>query len=138
MACLGFGPLSAQTDNQKSFGDYHVLYSVFNSSFITPEIAAIYGITRAPNQALINISLIRSSGGQDSLGLKAKVSGQVQNLMLQSTPLVFREIDEGDAIYYIAALRFDDQDPLNFSISVQNPASSQPYEIKFARTLYVD
>ena len=41
----------SQTNVQQRFGDYSVHYSVFNSSFIEPDIAAAYGLTRGGNIA---------------------------------------------------------------------------------------
>jgi hypothetical protein len=129
---------SAQTDISKTFGDYKVYYSVFNSSFITPEIAEIYGLTRAADQAIINISLIRTSPEGDSLGLSARISGQTRNLIMQSLPLRFIEIDEGDATYYLSDFFFEDQDPLHFTIEVSHEGIRVPYEVNFTRTLYHD
>ena len=130
--------LSAQSDISKDFGEYRVYYSVFNSTFLTPKVAAAYGFTRAKDQALINISLIRQSSSGNSLGLPTQVSGKVTNLIGQSTSLNFKEIQEGDATYYLAAFTFADQDPLNFDIDVRRNDSSVPYQIQFTRTLYAD
>ncbi len=138
IACLWLNSLNAQTDISQDFGEYRVYYSVFNSSFITPEIASTYGLTRADDRAIVNISLIKTSPQGDSLGLPAKVSGQIQNLIMQSTPLRFVEINEGDAVYYLASFRFEDQDPLHFKIELSHEASGQPYQVEFTRTLYHD
>ncbi len=135
---LLFGQAQAQTDMFKNFGEYKVYYTVFNSSFITPEIAEIYGLTRAEDQAIVNISLVRTSPDGDSLGLPARVSGHRQNLFMQSFPFRFIEIDEGDATYYLAAFAFEDQDPLHFKIEVSHAGISVPYQIDFTRTLYHD
>jgi|SaaInl5LU_22_DNA_1037371.scaffolds.fasta_scaffold22975_2 hypothetical protein len=131
-------PLRAQTDISKDFGGYRVYYSVFNSSFITPEVAALYGLTRGSNRAIVNISLIRTSPQGDSLGLPAQVSGSAQNLMQQSTSLDFREIDEGEATYYLASFLFDSEDPLHFNIEVNHDGTRVPYKLNFTRTLYSD
>ena len=129
---------SAQTDISKTFGNYTVYYSVFNSTFLTPEIASAYGFTRANDQALVNISLIESTETGSTLGLAANVSGNARNLIGQSTTLNFVEINEGNATYYLAAFTFADQDPLNFNIRVQHDNSRTPHEVSFTRTLYVD
>lgn len=138
VGALLMGQAFAQTDISKSFGDYKVYYSVFNSSFITPEIAGIYALTRAADQAIVNISLIRTSPEGDSLGLPAQISGQTRNLIMQTLPLRFIEIDEGDATYYLAAFSFEDQDPLHFTIEVSHEGTRLPYEVNFTRTLYRD
>lgn len=138
IGCLLFGSASAQNDISKDFGDYRVYYSVFNSSFITPEVADLYGLTRGANRALVNISLVKLSEGGNSLGLPAQVSGETRNLFAQSTPLRFIEIDEGDATYYLASFTFEDQDPLHFTINVGHDGVRAPYEVTLTRTLYRD
>ena len=138
IGCLMFASASAQNDISKDFGDYRVYYSVFNSSFITPDVADLYGLTRGANRALVNISLVKLSEDGNSLGLPAQVSGEARNLFAQSTPLRFIEIDEGDATYYLASFTFEDQDPLHFTINVGHEAVRIPYEVKLTRTLYRD
>lgn len=138
ISCLVFGTAFAQTDISKDFGEYRVYYSVFNSSFIPPEVADLYGLTRGSNRALVNISLVKISDDGNSLGLPAQISGQAQNLLMQSIPLRFIEIDEGDATYYLASFTFEDQDPLHFTIKVGHDGVRVPYEVNFTRTLYRD
>jgi hypothetical protein len=138
IGCLFFASASAQNDISKDFGDYRVYYSIFNSSFITPEVADLYGLTRGANRALVNISLVKVSDEGNSLGLPAQVTGQAQNLLMQSIPLRFIEIDEGDATYYLASFTFEDQDPLHFTINVGHDGVRVPYEVKLTRTLYRD
>lgn len=128
----------AQTDVQQRFGDYNLLYSVFNSSFIDPQIASLHGITRGDNIALVNISVTRVAAGEESLGLPAEISGRVQNLIQQSRELDFIEIREGPATYYIASFRIDDGDPQHFYIDVAPQGIRVPFELQFTRTLYVD
>lgn len=129
---------NAQTDVQQRFGDFNVHYSVFNSSFIDPQIAALHGITRGDNIALVNIAVTRVAAGGESLGLPAEVNGRMQNLIMQSRDLEFMEIREGNATYYIASFRIDDEDPQHFFIDVRPQGTRLPFELEFTRTLYVD
>ncbi len=122
----------------QKFGDYTVYYSVFNSNFLTADVASTYGITRGDNIALVNISLIRDTGSGASLGLSAKVTGRVQNLLAQSRELQFQEIDEGQATYYIAPMRIEDGDPQHFFIEVAAEGRTSPFSVRFTRTLYRD
>ena len=137
LACHALGSL-AQTDVQQRFGNYILHYSVFNSSFIDPQIADLHNITRGDNIALVNIAVTRATAGGESLGLAASVSGRMQNLIMQSRQLDFREISEGQATYYLAAFRIDNGDPQHFFITVQPEDSNTPLELEFTRTLYTD
>ena len=134
----------AQTDQAKSvrstqtFGDYTVHFTVFNSTFITPEIARAYALTRGNNQVLINISVTKTSGGKTSLGLPAKITGTATNLIQQQQVLDFKTISEGEATYYLASLRHTHEEAINFSVDVQPEGVAKPFVVKFTRTLHVE
>lgn len=134
----------AQTDQQKpvetsqKFGTYTVHFSIFNSTFISPEIAQIYGLTRASNQALINISLTQAVDGKTTLGLPARVSGTATNLIQQQRTLEFKTIAEGDATYYLAPLRHTNEEVINFVVQVQAETESTPFTVRFTRNMHTE
>lgn len=118
------------------FDSYRVVHTVFNSSFIKPEIAVAYNLTRGKDKALVNIALVKNNEDGMTNGLPANISGSVANLMQQQKTLEFIEIKEQDATYYLAPLRFDNEEVLHFNINVQ--ANGKDYDVKFSKKLYVD
>ncbi len=134
----------AQTDQARpletsqAFGDYRVHYNVFNSTFVTPEVARLHGLTRAGNRVLINISLTRTREGETSLGLPARVTGTATNLLQQQRPLEFVTVDEGEAVYYLASLRHTREEIIHFTVNVQPEGGDQAFPVRFTRTLYID
>lgn len=124
-------------ENTERFGDYKVHYSVFNSTFLQPEIAQAYNLVRARDQVLVNISINKTQDGNTSLGLPAVVSGWASNLMQQRQTLDFKTISEGDATYYIAPLKHTNEETYNFTISVDPEGEAGPFELTLSRTLYV-
>lgn len=140
LPAIGF----AQVDQQKpvptsqKFGEYTVHYNVLNSTFITPDIARHYQLTRAADQVLVNINVTRTHNGETSLGIPAAVSGTATNLMQQQKSLSFKEIDEGNATYYLAPLQHSNEELINFTVTVQPESASKPFVIKFNRTLYIE
>ncbi|WP_053981269.1 DUF4426 domain-containing protein [Marinagarivorans algicola] len=120
-------------ESTQVFGDYTVHYTAFNSTFIQPDIAAHYGITRGKNQTLINISVHDKTGK----AVDAKLDAYAQNLMQQKKPLTFKTITEQAAIYSIAPLRITNEEVFNFHITV-TPPQSKPFTLKFTRKLYVE
>ena len=129
-------PTFADTQTLQKFGDYTVHFSVFNSTFITPEVASVYQLTRAKDLALVNISVTRTTEGATSLGLPAEVSGTATNLIQQQRSLDFQTISEGDATYYIAPLRHTNEEIMHFAIQIQPDAVSAPFTVKFSRNLH--
>ena len=118
--------------SHQDFGDYRVIYSVFNSDFIKPEIAQNYKLVRARDRAFVNISVVKKEGGTH--GLSSEMSGTATNLIQQSRPLKFIEIREGEAVYYLAPLRFEDEETLTFTIDLKLPNGSAE-QVTFRRKL---
>lgn len=133
-------PVTLQAANEpyETFGEYKVFYTVFNSSFIKPDIARTYNITRGKRHVLVNISLIKSGPEGDSEGLAAEVKGTAANLMQQQKTLKFQEIKEQEAVYYLAPLRITDEEVMNFKIDVTATPGARPFTLEFTKTLYVD
>lgn len=119
-------------------GDYIIHHSVFNSSFLSPEIAVIYDLTRGSDKAIVNVAVTKKRLEGDSLGLATGVKGVARNLMQQSTELNFREVQEQNATYYVAPFEFDDQEIMHFYIDVQIPGEAYPKKIEFTKKLYQD
>lgn len=131
-------PAAADTNSSQKFGDVTVHFSVFNSTFLTPEVARAYNLTRAENRALINISVTKTTDGQTSLGLPARVTGTATNLIQQQRALEFKTIDEGNATYYLADLRHTNEEVMNFEIEVQTDSGAAPLSVRFTRKLHVE
>lgn len=106
--------LPAAAERKQRFGDLEVHYSAFNSSFLQPEIASAAGVSRAKNQGVLNISLLK--GGQAQ---PATVKGYVRYLTGQTRTLSFREVREGEAIYYLSQFPFGEE-KLHFRVDVQS------------------
>lgn len=144
---LWLGALSinvvAQIDQPKeiatsqTFGDYTLHYNVFNTSNLPASVAQTYNLVRGKNRALVNISVTKTQHGQTSLGLPAVVSVKTRNLMQQSQTLKVIEIDEGDAVYYLAPFRFYNEELLHFDVVLQY-TGERPFKVTFNRTLYTD
>jgi hypothetical protein len=136
ITCLGL--LSSMSMAQeKTFGPYDVHYSVFNSTFITPEVAQAYGITRGKNRALINIAIRKQLKSGEDIARRAIVTGSSSDL-IHRLELDFTEIEEQGAVYYIAAFKFNDKEMRSFTIKIQPDPNIAPYTLKFSKTLYED
>ncbi|MCH9691927.1 MAG: DUF4426 domain-containing protein [Gammaproteobacteria bacterium] len=118
--------------NYQDYGDYRVSYSVFNSDLVSPEIARQYNLVRARDRAFVNISVNKKGALK---GVSTKLSGHATNLIQQSRPLKFREIKDQDAVYYLAPLRFENEESLTFNIELVLPDGSKQ-QLTFRRQLY--
>ncbi len=122
----------AYAEQFKAFDDVQVHYIVVNSLFLQAEVAAHYGIVRGKDRAIVNVAAL----GADGAALSAQVTGVAVNLLSQQMPLEFETITDGPAIYYIAPLRYTDQDVLRFRITVV-VADHDPMQLEFQQQMYV-
>ncbi len=127
----------AWAEQKKDFGKYEVHYSVINSTFLTPEVAKAYGITRGKDRAIVNIAVREKRDEGGTAAKRAVVTGSSSDL-IHKTKLDFHEIDERDAIYYIAELRIANKEKRDFRIKVQPDPNRPPFSLNFNKTLYTD
>lgn len=108
-------------------GEYRIHYTTFPSTLIPADVAAAHDIVRADNRIVLNVSVLK--GRQPSV---ASIRGDVINLLNQRFELTFDEVNEADAVYYLANHVAVEQDILRFNIVVQ-PPDTEPYPITFLR-----
>lgn len=125
LCCLGSATaLAAQYIDH---GEHRIHYTTFASLIIPPDVAVAHGIVRSEKRIVLNLSVLK----QDK-PVTASISGHVINLLNQRFELVFDEINEAEAIYYLASHLALDHDILRFNLEVQlNAVESVP--INFVR-----
>lgn len=74
----------------KDLGPWEVHYIAFPSTFVQPNIAKAYNLTRSGNKAIVNISVLADKPGKPAI--KAKVTGSAKNLLGKVVPLNFKEV----------------------------------------------
>jgi hypothetical protein len=94
-------------------------------------IAAQYKISRGKDRALVNVSILNG----EKKPVQAKITGESQNLLGQLQDLDFEQVTEGDAIYYLAELRFADQEVHRIKIEATAPDGKSTL-LKFNQKLY--
>lgn len=133
--------LAQQKPPYEKFDDVTVHFSVFNSTQIQAKIAELNQLKRSSNTVLVNIAIV-DNDAPHSGGIAAKISGHAANLMQQQKTLDFKEIRENGVVYYLASLRFNNEEIFHFTIEVESlfgdkkssPAKSRT--IKFTKKLY--
>jgi hypothetical protein len=64
------------------------------------------------------------------------VSGVAKNLLGQRFKLDFVKVTEGEATYYLAQVKYDNEEIYNFEVDVQQGDRTET--IKFTQKFYVD
>ena len=124
--------LPAVAERKQAFGELDVHYSVFNSSFLQPDVAAAAGLTRSKTVGVLNIAALK-----DGKGRAAKVSGTLKNLLGQTSELKFKQVLESGAVYYLAEFPLRQREMLTFSIQVQI-GDAAPHTLTFNQEVFPD
>jgi hypothetical protein len=129
-------PGVALAQQSEMFGPFELHYSVVNTTFLDPKIAATYGIVRGEQRAILNLS-VREHLGEGDAARAMELKGHTWDLM-QNQELTFREIREGESIYYIAEFSFINEEWRFFEIYFRPTGATQTYTFKFKHQLYVN
>jgi len=124
-------------ENSKTFGDYVIHYNAFRSDTLTPEIAKAYSLTRRNNRMVVNIT-VQKKNGDVSKPVKAKVTGFASNLTGQLKDLEFKEIHDGEAIYYLAQSQVANRETLKFDITATPAGEKLVAKLNFKQQFYTD
>ena len=119
----------------KQLGDWEVHYIAFPSTFLQPNIAKHYGLERSKYSGVINISVL-DSRHKDKPAQQVEIVGQARNLLGNTVTLDFKEVVEGDAVYYIAPIKFTNEEIYRFNIDLKQ--GRQQHTLKFQQKFYVD
>lgn len=128
----------AQAEQKEDFGDFEVHYSAFVSTFLTPEVAAQYGLQRSKSIGVVNIAVLKKQGDALPVAVGAGIEGLLNNDVQQQRPLSFRRITEGQAIYYIAEFQFVQSELLTFQVTAYPDGGSAPLKLRFTQNFYND
>jgi hypothetical protein len=127
---------SVLAQQSETFGPYELHYSVVNTTFLAPEIAAAYNITRSEKRAILNLA-VREKLAEGSAPRAMMLKGRTWDL-IQNQSLEFKEIREGEAVYYIAEFAFINEEWRFFEMDFRPTGAQETYTFKFKHQLYTD
>ncbi|HED35528.1 MAG TPA: DUF4426 domain-containing protein [Gammaproteobacteria bacterium] len=128
---------AAFAEHSKTFGDYVIHFNAFRSDTLTPEIAKAYSLTRRNNRMVVNIT-VQKKEGNTTKPVKANVSGFASNLTGQVKNLEFKEVLDGEAIYYLAQSKVSNRETLKFEIKATPAGEKLIAQINFKQQFYTD
>jgi len=130
---------TARAEQASRFNGYIAHYNTFNSTFLTPDVARAYGITRSGNLALLNVAVLKENSGALNEPVRARVDVQASNLAGQRKVIEMMEIEDAGAIYYIGTFRIRNEERINFNIDI-TPINgiARPHNIRFNQIFYAE
>ncbi len=127
-------PSTSQAQQSERFDQYELHRSVVYSTFLSPEIAALYGISRGDDKAILTLS-VRDADAGEVRGRPMTIEGRTWDL-ISGTSLTFEEIRDGQATYYIAPFEFLDREWRFFEFTFTPAGSDKSYQYKFKTQLW--
>jgi len=79
---------------------------------------------------LLNVTVIKNNQSTGT-PVTAKVSVQARDLIGKTTQIALKEVDQGDAIYYIGSFRVSNEDQWRFKLSVTPENSTSALEVSW-------
>ena len=131
-------PAEPPLASNKDFGDYVIHFNAISTDQLQPEVARAYNITRSKNRAMLNVSIIRKVEGTIGQPVGGSVSAVANNLTGQAKNLTLRQIQEGDAIYYIGDVAVANGETLIFTIDATPINESSRFSVRFSRQFFAD
>lgn len=128
----------ANAQRSEMFDQFELHYSVVNTTFIKPEVAAAYGLTRGKERAILNLSVREHLDAGGAVLRPMQLKGSTWDLLQKTTELDFQEVREGPAIYYIAPVRFLDKEWRHFQVHFRPEGADQTYTFKLKHQMYKD
>ena len=116
-------------------GTHVVHFSAQSTAQLPIEVARAYNILRSKNRAMLNVSVLEDATDKT---VSATVVVKTVNLTGQLKNITIRQIEEGDAIYYIAETPVANQETLIFDITVQPEGVAQASNVRFKQQFYTD
>lgn len=121
---------------KEDVGPYEIHYSAIPTGFLTPEVAQNYNLTRSRAIGLLNISVLEKLEDGTTRPVAAMVDGRVTNDIRQDRALSFRQVKEGEAIYYLAQFQFGEGERLEYRANIRPRGHDRSYPIRFTQGLF--
>lgn len=114
-------------------GDLEMHCVAVPTSELTPEAAKEFNVVRDPQRGLLTVTIVRNQGQGRVQALQAQVfAGAInQNNLVSTIPV--REVQKGDAVYYLGEFRVTPPDTLRFLVNA-NATHGKPLKAEFSRT----
>lgn len=116
-------------------GEFVVHFSAQSTDQLPPDVARTYNIVRSKNRAMLTVSVLRAA---DNKPVTAIVTVKTVNLTGQLKNITMRQVNEGEAIYYIGEVTIANRETLIFDIGVTPDGVEKASDVRFKRQFFSD
>ena len=123
-------------DGGSDFGNVKIFHNLIPTSTLSPKMAKLFGIQRAPNLSYANISVRTKDDTLIGKPVAATIKATAVNEIGQVRFIEFKEVKEPDAIYYIAVIKHGDDETIRINADVIVHNDYKKHQIRFQRRLF--
>ncbi len=129
--------LLQQNEHNREFGDYIVHVNALTTDQLPTEVAQGYQIARSKNRAMLNVS-VRKKSGADETPVPATIKVVAKNLSNQIKDIQVREIRESAplAIYYIGEVPVNHEETLVFNIDLTPEGATETFLLSYRQRFF--
>jgi hypothetical protein len=131
-------PSWANAENSTSADGFTIHHNAISADTLTPEVAKAYGFQRSKFRGLLNVSVIKDVPDTTGTPVPALLQADILLLTGQKSPLVMREIREGNAIYYIGEFPVQNAQTIDFAIEVRPQGSDKTVRIRMDQDFFTE
>jgi hypothetical protein len=131
-------PLLASADNSTHTGGYTIHHNAITTDSLPSQVASSYGIQRSKSRALLNVSVIHDELGTMGKPVRAEIRAVAKTLYGQIRPIELREIQEDQAIYYIADFPVAHREILRFEFEIMPEDGRYPLRANMRQEFFTD
>ena len=122
--------------SSKKFGDYVLYFNAISTDQLQPEVARAYNIARSRERAMLNVSIVKTEEGSVGQSVPGTVTVSAANLTGQIKNLTVRQIQEGDAVYYIGDVAVANGETLVFDVNAIPANETTTFSVRFSRQFF--
>lgn len=127
---------SAFAERSQTFGDIEVHFNAISTDDLTPDVAKSYKLERSKNRGLLTIAVLKKNKLGVGQPIKAEITASATNMSAQLSSLTMREVQEGNAIYYLGDFRVSPPDTMTFTVKVKPQGESKVHDIEFKQQYF--
>jgi hypothetical protein len=135
---LGVCASLALAENATRVPGYTIHHNALTTDSLSPQVAKAYNITRSKSRGMLNVSVLREVPGTTGQPVKARVSVHASNLSGQVKTIELREVEDGEAVYYIGDFRVANQETLNFEVAVTPAGTDTRFVARLSHQFFTE
>ena len=132
MALSAFQIVLAQQSAR--FDEFELHHSIVYTTFLSPEVASNYEISRGRDRAILTLS-VRNVETKETKGRPMTIKGRSWDL-ITGGEMDVKEIRDGRATYYIVPFKFLDREYRFFEFTFSPEGSEKQYTYKIKTQLW--